>query len=116
MFRSAPYVLVALLVVPLLGAANPMRPDPQSAQQAAVPDKVSAQTQRVPRLIGIVIIGAWQRALFSGNRELAVGDRIAGFTLIAVNATSVLLKRGGQTTQLTLQSTGEMVISPALED
>ena len=116
MFRLAPSLRLLLLVIPLISWANPMRPDPQSAQNSSVPDKVRAPSPRAPQLTGIVIIGAWQRAIFSGNREQAVGDRIDGYTLIAIDATSVRLKRGSQTTRLTLQSTGELVISSAQED
>jgi len=116
MFRTAPYLLAMLLAVPVLGAANPMRPDPVAAESAAVSSKTAVAAQRLPRLTAIVIIGDWQRAIFSGEREQEVGDRIAGFTLVAISATGVLLKRGGQTTQLTLQSSGEVLISPAQED
>lgn len=116
MFRLAPSLRLLLLLVPLLSEANPMRPDPQSAQNSALPGKVTATRPRVPQLTGIVIIGAWRRAIFSANREQAVGDRIAGYTLMAINATSVLLTRGNQTIQLTLESTGELVISSAQED
>jgi len=116
MFRPAHCLLALLLAMPLIVAANPMRPDPKSTQGSSAPNKTAPAAPRLPRLTGIVIIGDWQRAIFSGQREQEVGDRIAGFTLIAISPTSVLLKRGGQTTQLTLQSSGEVLISPAQED
>jgi len=116
MYRTAHYLLAMLLAVPVLAAANPMRPDPVAALSGTAPGKTAVAAPRLPRLTGIVIIGDWQRAIFSGDREQEVGDRIAGFTLVAISATSVLLKRGGQTTQLTLQSSGEVLISPAQED
>ncbi|WP_320827273.1 hypothetical protein [Reinekea sp.] len=115
MCRHAHYLLAILLAVPLIGVANPMRPDPVAAPSGSASSGPVA-APRSPRLTGIVIIGDWQRAIFSGQRERKIGDRIAGFTLMAISATSVVLKRGGQTIQLTLQSSGEVLISPAQED
>ena len=47
MFRLAPSLRLLLLVIPLISWANPMRPDPQSAQNSSVPDKVRhRQTHR----------------------------------------------------------------------
>ncbi|WP_320823115.1 hypothetical protein [Reinekea sp.] len=116
MCRLAHYLFATLLVVPLIATANPMRPDTERAKASSVPSKTIRAAVRLPRLTAIVVIGDLRRAIFSGDREQQVGDRIDGFTLVAINSTRVLLKRGGQTTQLTLQSTGEMLIAPAQED
>jgi len=116
MCRLMHYLFALLLVVPLTAAANPMRPDPLQAQVSSVPAKTTRAAMRLPKLTAIVVIGDWRRAIFSGDREHKVGDRIGGFTLVAIDSTRVLLKRGSQTTQLTLQSSGKMLIAPAQED
>lgn len=118
MYRALTILLALMLASPLL-TANPMQPDPVNSPPAPEPvvdEPVRPKAPALPQLEGIVIMGPLRKAIFNGAREVRVGERINGYQLIDVSASSVTLQRGNQTRILTLTTPGDFTMSPATEE
>jgi len=114
-------LFVSSVLFAQISLANPMRPDPIT-EQSVKPQSTTNTTpivkaqRKLPRLSNILIIGSYRIAIFNGTNERQVGETIAGYKVIKIEATHVELRRGSKTTLLELKTTGELVISPADED
>lgn len=110
-------VIVALIST---ASANPMRPD--SFNPPVAPSNNSGTTTQrradppVPKLQAVIIIGDYRKAIFTGNREARLGERVGAYVLTTVEPSYVILSRGTLTKRLNLKTAGSTLVTPAKED